>query len=357
MSVPKFDPNELTVLREVPSMFGPPTKIYNYPASMREAVRGAYEHRPIWQVSGFMESTMFSPSVNPDNIARAFVMDGSGVRMNQGGGPDMFGIEWEYIPQAGGSMVRPGEPFLSEISEWREKIKWPDIESWDWERAERENKDFLSGDKYVVAWFLNGWFERLISWMDFEGAALALLDEDDREEVKEVFDKLSDLYIKIFEKFLKHFPQIDGFCIHDDWGSQKETFFSPALANEAIVPAMRKVTDYLHAQGKFCELHSCGQALKQVPNFIAAGWDSWNGQPMNDTHKIYELYGDKIIVGVIPAPFDPETTSEEEQRALAREYAAKFCNPDKPSFLNGGGASPAFQEELYIASRKAYSGE
>jgi hypothetical protein len=79
---------------------------------------------------------------------------------------------------------------------------------------------------------------------------------------------------------------------------------------------------------------------------------------MNDTHKIYELYGDKIMLGVTPDLFDPEATTEEEQRAAARAYAAKFCDPAKPSYLNHYGGrllTPAFREELYIRSRENYS--
>jgi hypothetical protein len=29
----------------------------------------------------------------------------------------MFGIEWEYVPQVGGSMVRPGKPFVEDANE------------------------------------------------------------------------------------------------------------------------------------------------------------------------------------------------------------------------------------------------
>lgn len=79
---------------------------------------------------------------------------------------------------------------------------------------------------------------------------------------------------------------------------------------------------------------------------------------MNDTQKVYELYGDKIIVGVIPDRFDPAAITEEEQRAMARDYADKFCRPDKPSLFGFEGAAmltPAFREELYRRSRRNYS--
>ena len=359
MAVPAFDPKELEVVAELPSRFGfgPPTPIYSYPVAPKDAQVALYKKEPIWQIMG-VEQKLFVPKVNPDNVARAFVIDGSGMGFGEGGGKDLFGIEWEYVPQAGGSMVRPGKPFLSDANEWYDKVVWPDIDAWDWEESEKVNKEYLDTDSFIMAWLMNGWYERLISFMDFEGAIMAMVDEDQTDAVKAFFDKLSDFYIKLIDKHLLHFPQIGGFSIHDDWGSQKETFFSPAVAEEMIVPYMKKVTDHLHSKGRYADFHSCGQLMKQIPNMIAAGWDTWGGQPMNDSQKIYELYGDKILIGVIPDPFDPETTSEEDQRAAARAYAEKFCRRDKPSYLNTYGMAmltPAFREELYKCSRLNYS--
>ena len=141
-------------------------------------------------------------------------------------------------------------------------------------------------------------------------------------------------------------------------GDRRKRPFCPSVANEMIVPYMKRVTDFLHSKGKHCNLHSCGQLMKQVPNIIAAGWDSWGPQAMNDTHKIYDLFGDKLLIGVMPDPFDPETSTEEEHREAARRYADRFCNPQKPSYLNLNAlkiSTPAFWEELYRRSRMNYS--
>ena len=359
MSIPKFDPKELKVVAEVPkNPIMPGMKIYDYPVTTKENCKAAYTKKPYWQMLGNVECKTFTPRILPDNVARAFVFEATPFDPNKGGGKDMFGIEWEYVAQVGGSMVRPGKPFVEDAGEIMDKVQWPDIDKWDWEGSAKENKDFLTDSTFNLCWFQTGFYERLISFMDFENAIMAIFDEDQKDAVHAFFDKLADLYIRIFDKFMTYFPKIDGFYIHDDWGSQKETFFSPAVAEEMIVPYMRRVTDFLHSKGRFCELHSCGQLLKQVPNMIKAGWDAWGGQAMNDTHKIYELYGDQILVGVIPEPFDPETSSEEEQRAHARAYADQFCNPDKPSFYNFNGMkymAPAFREELYKQSRMNYS--
>ena len=358
MSIP-FDPSELKVVSEIPSFFGGPgTPVYNFPVTPREAFAGMLSRKPVWEPTN-IETCLLCPAIIPDNIARAMVFDGTTFNnRTDGGGKDMFGVEWEYVPQVGGSMVRPGNPLMEDANEWREKIVWPDIDSWDWEgSAKIANEKYLQTDKFVNFWFMTGWFERLISFMEFDGAIMAMVDEDQKDAVKELFDKLTDLYIRIFDKCLTYYPRIDGFLIHDDWGAQRETFFSPAVCEDMIVPYMKRVTDYIHSKGKTAELHSCGQILKQVPNMIAAGWDCWQPQPMNDIRKIYELYGDKIVIAVMPDQFDPKTTSEEEQRALARKFADEYCSPEKPSYLRFSAApllTPAFREELYIQSRKNY---
>ena len=360
VKAPVFDPGELKITGEIPGRFGRAAiPLYNFPMTPREAMISLYNKVPVWQPVGF-ETKVFTPKLLPDNVARAFVFEDEPFDFADAtGGPDMFGIEWEYVPSAFGSIVHPGNPLLSDANEWRDKIVMPDVDSWDWEgSAERNNATYLEGDLFNACWFQTGFFERLITFMDFEGALMALVDEDQKDAVHALFDKITDVYIKIFDKFITHFPKIDAFVIHDDWGSQKETFFSPAVAAEMIVPYMRKVTDYIHSRGRFCDLHSCGQITRQVPNMIAAGWDSWVGQDMNDTQGAYELYGDKIILGVIPDLYDPETKTEEEQRAAAKAYADKYCDPKKPSILNYAGApllTPVYREELYMRSRQNYS--
>jgi hypothetical protein len=353
MSNPQFNPNELKVVREIPPFLpgSPPTPVYNFPVSPREAYIATMKRRPIWQITT-VEAGLFCPQVYPDNVARAFVVEANPLPPEKFGGKDMFGVEWVYVPVAGGSMVKPGAPLLSDANEWKEKVKWPDIDSWDWEGSARANKDFLNNGTFIHHWIMNGYFERLISFMDFEEAALAMIDDEQQDAVKELFSALTDLYIKIVDKFVDHF-HAEGFCFHDDWGSQQAPFFSPATAREMVVPYMRRLTDHMHQRGCYADLHSCGHIEQQVPNIIAAGWDSWSGMAMNDTQGLYEKYGDQIVLGVVPDQFGPDTP-EEEQRAAAREYVKKFCNPQKPSLFNMYGAAvltPAYREELYKQSR------
>ena len=357
MAVPKFDEKEMRVVYQRKSIFTT-TNVYDYPCTIREASDSLYRKKePVWQFTG-SEYKVFTPRINPDNIARGMVFDALPFNAEtEGGGKDMFGVEWEYIKQVRGSMVRPGNPMLEDMNDWEDVLVWPDIDSWDWKGSAEYNKPFFDTDQDIKGWLQNGYFERIISLMEFEGAIMALCDEDQKDAVHAFLSKLSDLYIDFFDHMCCYYPQIEVFYIHDDWGAQKDTFFSPELVREMIVPYMRKVNDFIHSKGRFADFHSCGKIEKQVPNVIAAGWDSWAGQPMNDTAKLYEKYGDQIIIGVYPE-YEAAGSTEEQQRQAARDYAARFCRRDKPCITPGMAfdkLTPAFLEELYRQSRIAFS--
>jgi hypothetical protein len=360
MTIPVFSESELNIVEErvvSPAIPGK-TRIYSYPVTPREAVFALYDKKPIWQILDF-EFKKFIPSIIPDTVARAFAREAAPFDpVAQGGGKDMFGIDWEYVEVAGGSMVKPGTPLLKDANDWREVIKFPNVDAWDWASSAQENNGtYLTKDNFYQTWIFTGWFERLISFMDFEEAVIAMIDEDQTQAVKELFDALSDLYIDIIDHHVKYYDRVDSFLIHDDWGSALNSFFSPAVAEEMIVPYMKKVTDHIHSHGRIAELHSCGMIYNQVPNIIAAGFDTWSPQFCNDVGKIYDTYGDELLVGTFP-PQVPEDATEEEQRAAARAYVERFCDPQKPSYLSVYGyesLTTAFREELYVRSRERYS--
>ena len=360
MPIP-FDEKELEVVAEIPGFGGTVTPVYNTPVTPREAYKSMFlKHEPVWLPLGG-ETRLFCPEMWPDNVARGFVLQGTPVDPATYGGKDMFGIDWVFVPQVNGSMVKPGSPTLEDVNDWKEVIKFPDIDSWDWEGSHEVAKPYLNSDCCNVIWFLNGcWFERLISFMDFEGAAMAVIDEDQVDAVKELVHATTDLYLRLIDKCAEHYPEIDSVCVHDDWGSQGAPFFSETVAREIFLPEMKRFVDHVHSKGWICDLHSCGHVEDRCSVFVDAGFDSWTPMPMNDTVALFDKYGDKIAIGVVnPFHFDPATATEEEQRECARKFAERFCKPGFratwSNYNNRAEMTPAFREELYKQSRIAYS--
>ena len=75
MKAPKFDTEELKVVGECPTFTpGIALPIYDYPVSLREANEALFKREPYWQMT-CRDQAMFSPMVNPDNIARGFIFE------------------------------------------------------------------------------------------------------------------------------------------------------------------------------------------------------------------------------------------------------------------------------------------
>ena len=347
-SIP-FVENELKIIKYIPDRRGgADIPIRDTPVSSRENIAAMYYDKHPWWTPVPVDSGTIMPSLYNDRLGRG----------GPGGTTDVFGIIWEYVESAKGSTVRPGEPLLANANEWKDKVRFPNLDEWDWVAAAEEVK--VNKELSCQVSLVNGfWFERLISFMNFAPAAVALIDEDQVDAVKSFFEASTDFAIKLVDKLFDYWPALNGLNIHDDWGSQRAPFFSREVADELIVPCMKALTEHIHAKGRYATLHSCGHIISRIECFIEGGFDSWEPQTMNDYHMLYDNYGDKIIIGVAPDPFNPAETSEKEQRRRAREHFDQFCKHGKPTFIGRYGSiasAPAFYDELYEYSRKKYGG-
>ena len=353
-----FNPAEIENPVEITGFKGAKYRRFKTPITPKENYRLVYEHKmPAWiPITGDVLSLI--PRIDPDNVARCFVCEANPLKPEEKvGGLDKFGVEWVYVPEVGGSMVKPGHPILDDVNNWKTIIKFPDINTWDWEGSKAANADYVNTDRFISMTIMTGFFERLISFMDFENAIMALIDEDQKDAVHELFDALADLYIAMIDKYVDCY-HLDALTLHDDWGSQRAPFFSLNTAREMIVPHIKKVSDFCHSKGVFFDLHSCGKNDLVVPGYIEAGVDSWTGQTLNDKENLYELYGDKIILGIEPDVrfFGNKDVTPEMAKGAAERFVAKYAKgfPYKPVLASGLGAPADYVQTLYAESRKAF---
>jgi len=133
--------------------------------------------------------------------------------------------------------------------------------------------------------------------MDMSGALIALVDEEQQDDVKELFDRLADFYIDLIRHMRKYF-HVDIVWFHDDWGSQRAPMFSYETVEEMIAPYLKKVIDGAHEAGVIFEFHSCGKIDPLVPLIVEAGADMWDGQGMNDKKELSHTYRGRLSIGV-----------------------------------------------------------
>ncbi len=346
-----YDPNEVLQASEYDAGTKRAYLHFKTPISPKENWMRALRHeKPAW-LPMRSDTISFTPRCIPDNIARGFVLDG-GPRITNPGGPDMFGVEWVFDPAINGSMVRPGKPLLQDIADWEKVLVFPDVDSWDWAGSAEMSREYRNTDRLVEAWHFTGFFERLISFMDFEGAAVAVIDEDSIPYVHSLFRALTDLYKKIIGKEKEYFD-IDMIYFHDDWGGQRSPFFSLATCREMLVPYMREITDFCHANDIVFDLHSCGKNEMLVPAMIESGMDAWGGQPINDKEMLHKKYGDQIMIA-INSPFRDGGTDEEIE-AFCVSFVEKYW-PDiqnRPVYLADTFPNALVRRRIYELSRSA----
>lgn len=312
----------------------PPAPKFNTPVTPKENLRLLLSgKKPYWipryAVVGDSDISAFRPRENGDNIVNHQIFDGGDYFDYTGLGNVMlsswFEIIWEYIPECAGATVRPGSPKIADINKWEEVLKFPDLDSIDWEACGKRNKEYLAGGKFNTLGIQCGLWERLISLMDCDRAAIAMIDEDQKEAVKRLFDKLTDFYIDYIGR-IKKVCDIDCVLIHEDWAHQNGPFFSPGTAREMLVPYMRRIADFCHGNDMFFEHHCCGSVKTLIEPMLETGADFWCGQqlPVNDNLALAKQYKDRSFAFGVPLPAIPENADTEEMERAAKEFVDEY---------------------------------
>ena len=288
----------------------------------RENFTHFLRHEPYEWTPTSEDMLTFRPAEICENVARGMV-DQQAPFAGEYGGKDLFDLDWIFEKQVGGS-IEVGHPF-DDIEDWEKYITLPDMDAIDWEGCAKRNAEYLNTDKLVFTTIFTGFFERLISFVGFENAAMALVDEDQQEVVRDLFDRLADKYIDMIGR-LKRWFNVGIVEIHDDWGTQKSPMFSASVHRELFVPVFRKVVEAAHEIGVFVELHSCGMIEPLMPGVIDCGVDTWRGQDINDKKKLVYTYGDRFNYAVNFRPAEQKSDAEliADLDAFLEDYRGKY---------------------------------
>ena len=241
MSTAKFTPDELTVVKMRPAMFGPDTEVFTTPITPRENMLRLYQGKtPMWAPFSSGENNHIMIDVDPENVARS---PGNPPKRIDG-----WGVEWIFVEIAGGAMVKPGSPLVPDINEWEKYVTIPDPDTWDWEGCYERAKENIDPDRLTYIAVPGCLFERLIAVLDFANAAVALIDDDQKEAVHRFFRVVTDIHKKFYTNCKKWF-NADIVNFNDDWGSQRAEFFSVDTAREMLLPYIKELVDHVHSLG------------------------------------------------------------------------------------------------------------
>ena len=270
-------------------------------------------------------------------------------------GKDWFGVEWVWVDIAGGMMVKPGTRTLSDITKWKEELVMPDLDQIDWEGDAALQTARFEPDRMHLFHLTEGLFERLHEMIPFDEALIAFYEEP--KAVQEFFTAIADHKIRLLKKIFAYYEPIDYIIYGDDWGTQRAGFFSNEMFREFIMPQTKRIIDFVHSQGKFVELHSCGLSGQYIKEMVEMGLDAWSPQPINDFEYLTENFGHQIALTVPIDGLDKEGITEEEARKIVRDFVDHFA-PRGRIVASIRAANPdiaeAAEEELYLYSSEYY---
>ncbi len=228
-------------------------------------------------------------------------------------GTDWFGVEWTYESNIGAPMPTPGKILFDDIADWKEYIKFPDLDAIDWEKQAEEDlrtdlvaslsaghrvytkngKSIVDPNKAGVAMVLNGMFERMHSLMGFENALIALAS--DPESCAEYFEAMANHKIKFFQKIGQYYP-VSIINAHDDYGSKDRMLMSPDTWRAIIKPQLKRMVDACHEMGIKYQHHSCGYIEPIIPDLIEIGVDALDPLQAGNTNirEIKDKYQNQL---------------------------------------------------------------
>ena len=273
-------------------------------------------------------------------------------------GVDWFGVHWRYEESSGAPMVDPAyPPQLTDISDWREVVKFPDLSKIDFKAAAKADLEspMYDPDKLNQVTIMQGPFERLLSLMSTDNALCSLLT--DPEECAAFFDRVADHKIELIDRLAEAYP-IDLIDLHDDWGTQKSMFMSIDTWKELLSGPMGRIASHCKEKGIHVQIHSCGKIEKLIPAMLEAGIEHWSScQGMNDIPTLVHEFGDRLtFFGCMDTPeVQARGVSQEEVDRLTAERIDLIC-PGGAVFPLGNSTVPGLRAAVdkALAARKDF---
>ena len=278
-------------------------------------------------------------------------------------GYDMYGVFWDFPEGQMGAfpVCDDAHRVVKDITEWRETVKRPflpdDPGYWGMlnalaSRTDRENQ-------YITAMHPQGVFERLHDLLGMEDALAAFYEDPD--EVHALIDFITDVELEYAQAMIERVG-IDAVLHHDDWGSVHTTFLSPAMFDEFITPAYKKIYGYYKDHGVLVIHHDDAYSATLVPSMIEMGVDIWQGPiPSNNIPELIEKYGGQItFMGEIETKlldvptWTPEAVAAEVERACTKCGCHSFipCLTAGAPITAFPGVDKAVREEIDKMSEK-----
>ena len=164
-------------------------------------------------------------------------------------------------------------------------------------------------------------FDVTHSWMvGTERTLVALIEQP--EWCVDMFNHFLDVGLALLDRVWDEGYTFDAVGWPDDLGYKGTQFFSMKTYRELLKPVQKRACDWARAKGVKVSLHSCGNVMPYIPEFIEIGIDALNPLEVKagmDPIAIKRRYGDRLVLnGGINAVLwgDTEAIEAEMRRVI-----------------------------------------
>lgn len=129
----------------------------------------------------------------------------------------------------------------------------------------------------------------------YENSLMDLIAEP--EMMGEMFQRFTNLTIATVQHMIDLGCKPDAVWLTEDMGGTHTTLFSPKIFEDLLFPCHKKLGEFLHSNGIYFMMHSCGYIEPFIPGLIEAGLDVLQAIQANTGMHIKDLkprFGDKL---------------------------------------------------------------
>ena len=218
-----------------------------------------------------------------------------------------------------------------------ERHAWPDPGQYDFARAAAQARLWCA-DYAVRGPYWKPLFCRVCSLMGMEEALVSMAN------APHVFEAVLERVFGLTGEYCRRFveacgPNLDIFCLGDDFATQRGLLFDPVLWRRFLKPRYAALFAIAKRAGKPVWFHSCGDITAILPDLIDIGMDVWetvqlHALPMS-ARELKRRYGRHITffggVNTQRLPFmTPAQVGAEVDRCIEvlGEGGGYICGPD-----------------------------
>jgi len=232
---------------------------------------------------------------------------------------------------------------------------WNDFENYHWQKKEEidysiyeiASKNLPDGMKMLICPCMGVFATVSEILLGFENMSYLIVDNFPLVEA--VFNKVGEIIYEFYKNAVE-IDNVEGFFQGDDLGFKTSTFLSPEDLRKLVIPWHKKFAEIAHKNGKMYWLHSCGNILNVIEDFINdVKIDAFHSF-QDEIIPVWEFkkrYGEKIgVLGGVDVN-KLATYEEKNLREYVREVLDK-CMPYRYALGSGNSITNYIPVENYF---------